>query len=457
VRAEPRGRMRRRLLLAALLALCWAPAAQAAGPALSIQATPVEGAAPLHVTFAATGDPASYRWDFGDGSAADGATVDHIYQDAGKYTAVVTATAADGSVSQASAEITAYSLSLRAPHRVRYGHAVTFRGVLQPAEPGLQIVLRAGERGIGSALTRANGAFRLRPRIYRPGLYQASFMDVRSAATDLRVLPMLHARFVGTPLVGSRLAVVARLRPAAAGAIRVRVFRGARKVYDGRARGVARVRLPTGSPYRYTVRIETLAAAGFGRVARSLQALVSMPNLGPGSRGPSVRTLESRLAELHYAIEGADGYFGLDTYYAVVAFQKLHGLDRTGRAGRAVWRALQSASVPIPRYRTGSHFEVDKGRQVLFDVIGGQVARVINASTGATGNTPPGVWHVYDKEPGYNAKLMYYSMFFVGGFAIHGYADVPPYPASHGCVRIPLWIAPLLYATHSYGTTVIIY
>ncbi len=78
-------------------------------------------------------------------------------------------------------------------------------------------------------------------------------------------------------------------------------------------------------------------------------------------------------------------------------------------------------------------------------------------STGATGNTPVGVWHVYSKVPGFNAKEMYYSSFFVGAFAIHGYHSVPPYPASHGCVRIPLWVAPRVYSLIGYGTTVYIY
>ena len=40
--------------------------------------------------------------------------------------------------------------------------------------------------------------------------------------------------------------------------------------------------------------------------------------------------------------------------------------------------------------------------------------------------------------PRFNAKGMYYSNFFIGGYAIHGYASVPNYAASHGCIRIPI-------------------
>ena len=59
--------------------------------------------------------------------------------------------------------------------------------------------------------------------------------------------------------------------------------------------------------------------------------------------------------------------------------------------------------------------------------------------------------------PGYNAKLMYFSSFFIGGFAIHGYSSVPPYPASHGCVRVPIWVAVRLYELASYGYEVDVY
>jgi len=48
-------------------------------------------------------------------------------------------------------------------------------------------------------------------------------------------------------------------------------------------------------------------------------------------------------------------------------------------------------------------------------------------------------------------------MYFTGGYAIHGTPSVPPYPASHGCVRIPMWVAPQLSATASHGETVYVY
>jgi len=52
---------------------------------------------------------------------------------------------------------------------------------------------------------------------------------------------------------------------------------------------------------------------------------------------------------------------------------------------------------------------------------------------------------------------LYDPMYFRGSYAIHGNPSVPPYPASHGCVRVPMWLAPHLYATNPYGETVYVY
>jgi hypothetical protein len=48
-------------------------------------------------------------------------------------------------------------------------------------------------------------------------------------------------------------------------------------------------------------------------------------------------------------------------------------------------------------------------------------------------------------------------MYFTGGYANHGNPSVPPYPASDGCVRVPMWVAPHLNATNRYGEPVYVY
>jgi hypothetical protein len=58
--------------------------------------------------------------------------------------------------------------------------------------------------------------------------------------------------------------------------------------------------------------------------------------------------------------------------------------------------------------------------------------------------TPAGHFHFQFEHHGWdNGKLgeMWNPYYFDGGIAVHGLPSVPPYPASHGCVRIPMDIA----------------
>jgi len=48
-------------------------------------------------------------------------------------------------------------------------------------------------------------------------------------------------------------------------------------------------------------------------------------------------------------------------------------------------------------------------------------------------------------------------MYFLSGFAIHGYPSVPVWPASHGCVRVPMWLASSLRERWGYGSVIRVY
>jgi hypothetical protein len=188
-------------------------------------------------------------------------------------------------------------------------------------------------------------------------------------------------------------------------------------------------------------------------VSRTRTARIRTPVLRIGSRGAAVRFLEGRLHDLRYALRRTDKVYRADTRDAVLAFQKVEGLGRDGVAGPQVWRRLRHASTPAPGRARGDHIEVDKARQVLFEVRNGRVVRIIHVSTGATGNTPVGRWRIYRKVPGWD-WVLYYPLYFLRGFAIHGYPSVPAYPASHGCVRIPVWFAPRIYRRWHVGDAV---
>jgi hypothetical protein len=231
----------------------------------------------------------------------------------------------------------------------------------------------------------------------------------------------------------------------------ISVYRRARLV----TRGASSARLATGRPGAYRIVAAVEPRPGFVRASAIADAVVGVPDLGWGATGRDVLELDRRLAALGYALEDVNSTFGYDDYEAVLAFQKLYGLPRSGRVDARFWALLDRAQRPRARYG-GDHIEVDKTRQVLFLVRHGRVVLVAPVSTGATGNTPIGRFRVYRKVVGWD-WVLWYPLYFLRGFAIHGYPDVPAYPASHGCVRIPMWLAPRLFSLNGYGTTIYVY
>ncbi len=191
-------------------------------------------------------------------------------------------------------------------------------------------------------------------------------------------------------------------------------------------------------------------------------ALPPAPVLRLGARGASVRRLQERLISLRYLPWGeTTGVFDERTWHAVVAFQGWQRQGRDGVVTARTWNALGSARIPVAPGDLRRGLVVDTSRQVLLLVADGRVQRVIHVSTAAPGHwTPHGSFRVYRKELlSWSIPFkawMPYANYFTGGFALHGFASVPSYPASHGCVRIPMVEAPAVYAFAAYGTPVLV-
>jgi len=114
---------------------------------------------------------------------------------------------------------------------------------------------------------------------------------------------------------------------------------------------------------------------------------------------------------------------------------------------------------------------VDLDRQVLLVINDEGNVRVLPVSTGSgkmfedegqmsVAHTPRGRFVVYDKVAGWEtgpSSSMYYSNYISGGVAIHGYRSVPNEPASHGCIRIPIFAARELSKLLPIGTIVLVY
>ena len=62
-----------------------------------------------------------------------------------------------------------------------------------------------------------------------------------------------------------------------------------------------------------------------------------------------------------------------------------------------------------------------------------------------------------DKARAHYAKGMVHSSYFIRGYAIHGYASVPNYPASHGCLRVPIPNAAQIFNWVDIGDPIYLY
>lgn len=182
------------------------------------------------------------------------------------------------------------------------------------------------------------------------------------------------------------------------------------------------------------------------------------------------REAEQLLAGLGYWTGRVDGVFDPATRFALVAFQKWERRPITGRLTIDELNAIRNASRPAPRDGDYEHVEVDIDRQVLLLIDGKGGILVLPVSTGtdkpffydgqeSIAYTPRGRFVVYDKTLGRDEMFpgVYYPNYISGGIAIHGYENVPGQPASHGCIRIPMFAARAVSARLPLGTIVLVY
>ena len=177
---------------------------------------------------------------------------------------------------------------------------------------------------------------------------------------------------------------------------------------------------------------------------------VSLPNpgkaLGIGSSGPVVLAYEQRLASLHFDPGAVD------------TVEKIAGLQRDGQIGPAVQRVLSTFRWPKPMETNAEpdRIEISLDQQYIVLYLHNSIRLITTTSTGGGyafcggdsgcqyAVTPPGRFTLQWYFNGWRtSKLghLYKPYYFDGGIAIHGYPEVPNYPASHGCVRIPMKIA----------------
>jgi peptidoglycan hydrolase-like protein with peptidoglycan-binding domain len=277
----------------------------------------------------------------------------------------------------------------------------------------------------------------------------------------------------GTPpfaFVGSRISVRGIVWPYVGGqTVKVSVYRDGRKlavrrlavVAVGNGSGQFHISYISNTPGLVQARAAhyvTAQQAAFS--ARSPGVRYVQVNLGPGAAGPSVRLLQSELNVLHYSVP-LSGVLDEGTGRALIAYRKMTGLERVEYAGKRVFELMaRGAGSFHVRYRgDGRHVEADLTRQVLAEIEPGGRVRTIYTMSSGKPSTPTviGRFRVYMKTLGTNSHGMVDSNYFISGYAIHGYAEVPTYAASHGCLRVPIPNAASIYEWVHEGTPVDVY
>lgn len=185
-----------------------------------------------------------------------------------------------------------------------------------------------------------------------------------------------------------------------------------------------------------------------------------------------IQEAEQLLANLGYWTGTVDGQFDAASRQALIAFQKVEGRPRTGQLTDAELQALQSAARPAPLETGYAHVEADLNRQVLFIIDDkGTVTKTLSISSGNGKDftsegwtrravTPTGRFKVYRKVDGWRKAPLgsiYYPNYFLSGVAIHGSPSVPAFPASHGCIRIPVFAAKEISEMTPVGTVVLVH
>jgi hypothetical protein len=186
---------------------------------------------------------------------------------------------------------------------------------------------------------------------------------------------------------------------------------------------------------------------------------ISFPALHEGQCGNVVVGFKKAMRKLGY-IANDGRCFGGKTARGVLAYRKVNGMAATYRAGAGLVKSAFSGqgAYKVQHPGAGQHLEAPLGKQVLVFAEGEEPVAVYPISSGKSSTpTVTGHFSFIRTEPGYNSHGMYYSFYFYGGYAVHGYESVPDYPASHGCIRTFIADQPEIYNRINYGEDIFVF
>jgi L,D-transpeptidase catalytic domain len=186
---------------------------------------------------------------------------------------------------------------------------------------------------------------------------------------------------------------------------------------------------------------------------------VSFPSLHQGDCGKAVIGFKKAMREMGYIANSGPCYGG-KTARGVLAYRKVNEMSRSMRSGAGLVKSVYAGKgeYRVRHPGAGQHVEAPLSKQVLVFADGDKPTAIYPISSGTSATpTVTGHFEFIRTEPGYNSKGMYYSFYFYGGYAIHGYESVPNYPASHGCLRTFIADQPEIYERINFGEDIFVW
>jgi hypothetical protein len=240
-----------------------------------------------------------------------------------------------------------------------------------------------------------------------------------------------------------------------------RIERKTVKVSQGKGDfGVFRAKIRIEGAGKYAASAKHVATATLGgdsTVRKSWR--VSFPSLHEGDCGDVVIGFKKAMRKMGY-IANDGRCFGGKTARGVLAYRSVNDMARSVRAGKGLVKRIFAGrgSYRVRHPGAGTHVEAPLSKQVLVFAEGDKPVAIYPISSGKSSTpTVTGHFTFIRQEPGYNSHGMYYSFYFYGGYAVHGYESVPDYPASHGCLRTFIADQPEIYERISFGEDIFVF
>jgi L,D-transpeptidase catalytic domain len=210
--------------------------------------------------------------------------------------------------------------------------------------------------------------------------------------------------------------------------------------------------------YAVSAKHEATAALGGDSTVRKSWK-VSFPSLHQGQCGDVVVGFKKAMRKMGYVANSGRCYGG-KTARGVLAYRKVNDKTRSMRAGKGLVKSVFAGrgAYEVRHPGAGKHVEAPLSKQVLVFAKGDKPVAIYPISSGKSSTpTVTGHYEFIRTEPGYNSHGMYYSWYFYGGYAVHGYESVPDYPASHGCLRTFIADQPEIYNRIQFGEDIFVF